>query len=175
LRCFVHACPTQWKQWLALAKFWYNSSYHTSLNSTPFEILYGQQPRHLGTNITESCAIPDLQVWLIERHTMVQLLQQRLLRAQQCQKMQVDKHRSERSFEVGDSVYLKLQPYVQSSIATRASHKLSFLYFGPYQIIAKVGAVASWSLCNSPCISCLSTQEGATTCNTSFFWTPSLH
>jgi hypothetical protein len=74
---------------------------------------------------------------------MVQLLQQRLLRAQQCQKMQVDKHRSERSFEVGDSVYLKLQPYVQSSIATRASHKLSFLYFGPYQIIAKVGAVAS--------------------------------
>jgi hypothetical protein len=21
LRCFVHACPTQWKQWLALAKF----------------------------------------------------------------------------------------------------------------------------------------------------------
>lgn len=74
---------------------------------------------------------------------MVQLLQQRLLRAQQRQKMQVDKHRSERSFEVGDSVYLKLQPYVQTSIATRASHKLSFRYFGPYQIIAKVGAVAS--------------------------------
>lgn len=74
---------------------------------------------------------------------MVQLLQQRLLRAQQRQKMQVDKHRSESSFEVGDSVYLKLQPYVQTSIATRASHKLSFRYFGPYQIIAKVGAVAS--------------------------------
>jgi ribosomal protein L21E len=73
---------------------------------------------------------------------MVQLLQQQLLRAQQRQKMQVDKHRSERSFEVGDSVYLKLQPYVQTSIATRASHKLLFRYFGPYQIIAKVGVVA---------------------------------
>ena len=39
-------------------------------------------------------------------------------------------------------VYLKLQPYIQTSIATRESHKLSFRYFGPYPVIAKVGAVA---------------------------------
>jgi len=56
--------------------------------------------------------------------------------------MQADKHRSERSFAMGDMVYLKLQPYIQTSIATRASHKLSFRYFGPYLVIAKVGAVA---------------------------------
>ena len=56
--------------------------------------------------------------------------------------MQADKHRSERSFVVGDMVYLKLQPYIQTSIATRASHKLSFRYFGPYPVLAKVGAVA---------------------------------
>lgn len=82
LHCFVHACPTQWKKWLALAEFWYNTSYHTSLNATPFEVLYGQQPRHLGIDVAESCAVDDLQVWLKERHTMVQLLQQQLLRAQ---------------------------------------------------------------------------------------------
>jgi hypothetical protein len=142
LCCFVHACPTHWKNWLALAEFWYNTSYHTSLNSTPFEILYGQPPRHLGIDVVESCAVDDLQVWLKQRHTMVQLLQQQLLRAQQRQKLQADKNRTERSFEVGDSVYLKLQPYVQTSIATRASHKLSFKYFGPYPVIAKVGTVA---------------------------------
>jgi len=56
--------------------------------------------------------------------------------------MQANKHRSERSFAVGDMVYLKLQPYIQTSIATRASHKLSFHYLGPYPVIAKVGAVA---------------------------------
>ena len=82
LRCFVHACPTQWKQWLALAEFWYNTSFHTSLNTTPFEVLYGQQPRHLGIDIVESCAIPDLQLWLTQRKLMVQLLQQQLARAQ---------------------------------------------------------------------------------------------
>ena len=73
---------------------------------------------------------------------MVQLLQQQLARAQHRQKMQADKHRSERSFVVGDMVYLKLQPYIQTSIATRAGHKLSFRYFGPYPVLAKVGAVA---------------------------------
>jgi hypothetical protein len=71
LRCFVHACPTQWQKWLALAEFWYNTSYHTSLNTTPFEVLYGQQPRHLGIDVIESCVVPDLQVWLAERKIMV--------------------------------------------------------------------------------------------------------
>jgi hypothetical protein len=56
--------------------------------------------------------------------------------------MQADKNISERSFEVGDMVYLKLQPYIQTSIATRASHKLSFRYFRPYPVVAKVGTVA---------------------------------
>jgi hypothetical protein len=56
--------------------------------------------------------------------------------------MQADKNRSECSFEVGDMVYLKLQPYIQTSIATRASHKLSCRYFGPYPVVTKVGTVA---------------------------------
>ena len=37
LRCFTHACPTKWMQWLALAEFWYNSSYHSALDKSPFE------------------------------------------------------------------------------------------------------------------------------------------
>jgi hypothetical protein len=43
---------------------------------------------------------------------------------------------------VGDMVYLKLQPYVQSSVAPREAHKLSFKFFGPYMILARVGKVA---------------------------------
>jgi hypothetical protein len=57
-------------------------------------------------------------------------------------KNQADKHRSERSFEVGDWVFLKLQPYEQSSLAPRANQKLAFKFFGPYQIAAKVDSVA---------------------------------
>ncbi len=43
-----------------------------------------------------------------------------------------NKKRSVRDFSVGDWVYLKLQLYVQIFVAVRASHKLSFEYFGPF-------------------------------------------
>lgn len=73
---------------------------------------------------------------------MTELLQQQLLRVQQHMKSQADKHRTERSFEVGDQVWLKLQPYVQTSVASRSNHKLNFRYFGPYEIESRVGTVA---------------------------------
>jgi hypothetical protein len=43
---------------------------------------------------------------------------------------------------VGDLVFLKLQPYVQSSLVPRASQKLSFKFFGPFSILEKVGSLA---------------------------------
>ena len=70
------------------------------------------------------------------------LIREHLLRAQQRMKAQEDKHRSDRQFAVGEWAYLKLQPYVQQSVVRRSNHKLGFKYFGPYQILEKVGEVA---------------------------------
>jgi hypothetical protein len=57
-------------------------------------------------------------------------------------KHQEDKKRSEREFQVGDKVYMKLQPYIQTSMARRPNQKLAFKYFGPYEILARIGKVA---------------------------------
>jgi hypothetical protein len=57
-------------------------------------------------------------------------------------KTQADKSRSERVFAVGDQVYLRLQPYIQSSLAPRSNQKLAFQYFGPFTILNRVGSVA---------------------------------
>lgn len=54
-------------------------------------------------------------------------------------KSQAYKHRTEREFVVGDSVFLKLQPYVQ---ANRTCQKLSFRFYGPFTILERVGQVA---------------------------------
>uniref|UniRef100_A0A8R7R6V9 Integrase catalytic domain-containing protein n=1 Tax=Triticum urartu TaxID=4572 RepID=A0A8R7R6V9_TRIUA len=48
LRCFVHNCPSKWAEWISLAEFWYNTSYHSTLKSTPFKVLYGHKPRFFG-------------------------------------------------------------------------------------------------------------------------------
>lgn len=45
LRCFVHACPKQWSKWLSVAQFWFNSSPHSATGLSPYEALYGCQPR----------------------------------------------------------------------------------------------------------------------------------
>ena len=37
---------------------------------------------------------------------------------------------------------MKAQPYAQSSLAPRSNQKLAFKFFGPYQILSKMGAVA---------------------------------
>ena len=43
---------------------------------------------------------------------------------------------------MGYKVYLKLQPYVQPSVATRSNQKLAFKFFGPYTVLQRIGDVA---------------------------------
>ena len=57
-------------------------------------------------------------------------------------KLQADKHRSDRVFDVGDWVYLRLQPFKQQSLAHKASHKLSPRFYGPFQVLQRIGAAA---------------------------------
>jgi hypothetical protein len=86
--------------------------------------------------------VHDLKQWLEDRQSMLEHIQQNLQRAQNRMKHQADKNRQERTFQVGDWVYVKLQPYVQQSVNRRTNHKLSFKFFGPYLILQKVGPVA---------------------------------
>jgi hypothetical protein len=112
------------------------------LGKTPFELLYGRQPRYFGITASDKIASQDIQAWLNERTLILASVRQHLLRMQQRMKHQADKHRTERSFEVGTEVFLRLQPYLETSVAARANHKLAFKFFGPFCILERVGQVA---------------------------------
>jgi hypothetical protein len=142
LRCFVHLCLGKWSSWLAVAEFWYNTNYHSVLGRSPSEVLYGHAPRHFGVDSVTTVEITNLKQWLQDRELISKLIQQHLLYAQSWMKRQADKLCSELVFKVGDQVYLKLQPYVQASIAARSNQKLAFKFFGPYTIVQRVGPVA---------------------------------
>lgn len=57
-------------------------------------------------------------------------------------KRQADKHRIERSFEQGDMVFLKLKQHRQHSVVARISPKLSARYYGPFEVVERIGEVA---------------------------------
>ncbi|GMJ15619.1 hypothetical protein HRI_005231100 [Hibiscus trionum] len=57
-------------------------------------------------------------------------------------KQQSDKRRTDCEYQIGDLVYLKLQPYRQPTVKHRANQKLAPKWFGPFPIIGKVGLVA---------------------------------
>lgn len=48
LRYAVHDSLHKWRRWLPMAEFWYNSTFHASLQGTPFKALYGKEA-NLGT------------------------------------------------------------------------------------------------------------------------------
>ncbi|XP_075075102.1 uncharacterized protein LOC142162641 [Nicotiana tabacum] len=73
---------------------------------------------------------------------MQQLLQDNLSKPQERMKLYADARRTKRIFQVGDMVYLKLQPYRQVSLALRRNLKLRSKFYGPYKVIAKIGQVA---------------------------------
>ena len=69
-------------------------------------------------------------------------LKEQLAKTQNRMKTYADRHRTERQYQEGEQVLLKLQPYAQHSVANRPFPKLAFKYFGPYSILAKIGAAA---------------------------------
>jgi hypothetical protein len=142
LWCYVNACPKKWLWWLPLAEYWYNASHHSALGCALFEVLYGHPPRHFGISSGNSCTVESLDEWLKEHKVMTELVRQHLNRAVTRMKHQADRGRTERQFEVGDLVFVKTQPYVQSSLAGRDNQKLSFKFFGPYLVLKKIGYVA---------------------------------
>eukprot|EP00253_Pinus_taeda_P033469 PITA_33469 len=54
----------------------------------------------------------------------------------------VDQHRSERQFQEGDQVFLRLQPYKQTSLKDKDCQKLSPKFYRPYQVLQRIGEVA---------------------------------
>lgn len=142
LRCMIGHKPTQWNKWLPLAEFWYNTSYHSAIGMSPYKALYGVEPPVINYHLVGDGGNAMVKDFVKERENVQQLLRDNLQKSQERMKMYADKKRSEREFEVGDEVYLKLQSYRQMSVVQRKNFKLSARYYGPYTVIQRIGKVA---------------------------------
>jgi hypothetical protein len=131
-----------WVRWLHLGEYCYNTTYHMSIGMTPFRALYSYDPLSFVELSSVDSRAPVVQDWVQQSQDILRELKDHLQRAQNQQKVQADKHRVERTFEVGDLVYLRLQPYRHDSIKRSGAEKFQPQFFGPYRISIKVGVMA---------------------------------
>ena len=142
LRYFTGDQPRKWLEWLPWAEYSYNTSFHSSTKMTHFEAVYGISPPNLLSYIPGTAKVQAVDEYLRDRSTILRELQHNLNLARNRMKTQADQHRREVHFQVGGFVYLKLQPYRQSSVTFHGLLKLAPHFFGPYEILAKVGPVS---------------------------------
>ena len=110
--------------------YWYGHNFgtipffHSSLGMTPFQALYGREPPALLRYNDSSQDPPTVREVLHNRQMLLNRLKGNLIKAQTAMKIQANKKRLDRKFQVGDEVLVKLQPYkLQLPDTTKIHHK----------------------------------------------------
>ena len=141
LRSCVLQFKGHWSKYLPLAEFTYNNSYHSSIEMSLYEALYGKQCRTpLCWNETSERKLlgPEIVQMTVDK---VNVIRARLKAAQDRQKSYADKRRKDLEFEVEDRVFLKLSPW-KGVVRLEKRGKLSPRYIGPFEIVERIGPVA---------------------------------
>ena len=141
LRACVIEFGCHWDNFLPLAEFSYNNSYHSSIDMAPFEALYGRRCR---SPIGWFDAF-EVRPWgtdlLRESLDKVKFIQEKLLEAQNRQKEYADRKVRDLDFIEGEQVLLKVSP-MKGEMRFGKRGKLSPRYIGPFEVLKRVGEVA---------------------------------
>lgn len=142
LRAFTADRPSTWSNFLPWAELSLNCFHHAGLGTSPFRALYGREPPLLVAALPSAKTPPNVADLIRERGELLVELRKKLAKAQQRMRDVANKHRTHIEFEVGDFVWLKLQPYRQHSVAKPLSAKLARRFYGPFEILQHIGPVA---------------------------------
>ncbi|GJS60183.1 putative mitochondrial protein [Tanacetum coccineum] len=102
-------------------------------------LIYGQSPPIHVPYLRGLSKVDAVDRTLVAREQAIQMLKFHLSRSQNKMKQQADKRRSDKVFQVGNWVFLKLQPHRQVSIRQGKQNKFSPKCFGPFQVLEKIG------------------------------------
>jgi transposase InsO family protein len=143
LRPFVNYYQDNWSELIPLMDYAQLTLPHESIGMSPFELNYGYAPStsydwdrpQSPVTVREEVNIADARALATRMHNAWTVAKGFLQKAQAKKQRDIDQHRREVDFEVGDLVYVSTRNWKTD----RPSKKLDHQMVGPYPIIAKEG------------------------------------
>ena len=143
LKKFVSRNQKDWDDCLPYLLFAYREVPQESTGFSPFELLYGRKVRGPLDVLRETWAgytaeeeETPIATYVVEMKDRLEemsgLVQESMVRAQQCQKALYDRGAKERGFEIGDKVLVLLP---------MQHNRLKLEWVGPYKVVRKVTPV----------------------------------
>jgi hypothetical protein len=82
LRYLTGDRPRNWVQWFPWAEFCYNSSFQSSLRTSPFKVMYGRDPPAMRPYSPGEAWLPAVQAQMMEHDEFLMEIRERLEQAQ---------------------------------------------------------------------------------------------
>jgi len=142
LRCFSGDRPRDWLRWLPWTEYTYNTAYQSSLQETPFRVVYGRDPPTIRSYEAGDTRVAAVAKTMAERDAFLADVRHRLEQAQEIQKRYYDKAHRHVSYAVGDWVLLRLRQRPVASLSQAPKSKLQPRFFGPYRVTELINEVA---------------------------------
>ncbi|WVZ10944.1 hypothetical protein V8G54_015474 [Vigna mungo] len=109
--------PQTWVLLELWAEYWYNTNFHSSIGTTPFEVVYGPSPLVITKFLPRETCVEAVQCTESAEATSA-------LSSSAHEKLGQSK-RVEKSFSTGEWVFLKLKPHWQQSLKSKICPKLA--------------------------------------------------
>ena len=136
--------PSSWGKLLRWVEWSYNTSWHSSSSFSPYKITFGKKTFNYIQYLAGDSNIDVVDDMLIDREAVFAEVKKKMEKAQAHMRHFADTKHNNVQFMVGDLVLVKLKPHRQTSVSGQpiGYSKLAKIFYGPFQVIEKIGLSA---------------------------------